>query len=476
MTMPNDADPMRDGPIDPRLAWKEPTQLVLTQPTNLPRNQAAWDSVCVATDFGTGRLQGDVGTAENPQFTYEEAVHNRRSGRSMTLHKGEDIVQLGSDELLSQSGPKLKRLRLAVEEATLPLLPQGVLPGGWDALGCPWALMDCPADQVPQIPSVHGHSRVTVAVFVSFHPEPLYFPDLAHMDRAIKVWNKASQRKPLRMNDELHADGRIKGPRRTYERLLLPGYRHSMPVQEAMKEARWPDFREGCWGNRENPPAPEGDVRPAPTQEADPVEEQVDAAASTSALSQHSVTRSVSPTKTSYLGTLASGTLRIVIPASDADSTGDEMSVSASPPRLPNSQDLATDSMTDAVTTSAIHHQQAEDEAAAFSAHSQDDRLSGRQSPGLGRGLGSLRTSCQKPEESVENDSGGARPRVEQSAVVPVETHTWEEVEGAVWQKCRRDFRWSHGVRVGYSRPDPDRCGRAVPIPNSGSPDRPTGG
>ena len=347
VTVPNDADPLRDGPIDRRLTWKEPTQLVLTQPTSLPRDQATWDDVCVATNFGAGQLQGDVGTSENPRFTYEEAAHNRRSGRNMTLHTGEDIVQLGSDELLQQSGPKLKKLRLAVEEATLPLLPQGVLPGGWDALGRPWALMDCPADQVPQIPSAHNHSRVTVAVLVSFPPEPLYFPDLAHMDRAIKVWNKASQRKPLGMNDELHADGRLKGARRTYELLLLPGYCHSVPVQEALKEARWPDFREGHWGNRENPPAPEGDVQPVPTGKALPTGEQIVVTASGSALSQRSVTRSVSPIRVSSTETLASGTLQIVIPDSDVDGSEDGMRVSA----------LATDPMTDAVTAAVIHRQ-----------------------------------------------------------------------------------------------------------------------
>ena len=148
-----------------------------------------------------------------------------------------------------------------------------------------------------------------MAVLVSFPPEPLYFPDLAHMDRAIKVWNKASQRKSLGINDELHADGRPKGARRIYERLLLPSYHHSVPVQETLKEARWPDFREGHWGNRENPPAREGDVRPAPVKETVPAQEQTAAAASRSTLSQQSVTHSVSPTRVSSRETLASGTL-----------------------------------------------------------------------------------------------------------------------------------------------------------------------
>ncbi len=84
----------------------------------------------MATYFETGQLHGETGTPENPRFTYEEAAHNWRGGNDLTLHVGEDIVRQGGDELVGRSGPKLKRLRLAVEESTLPLLPQGVLPGG----------------------------------------------------------------------------------------------------------------------------------------------------------------------------------------------------------------------------------------------------------------------------------------------------------------------------------------------------------
>ncbi len=153
--MPNKTDPFRDGPINKRLTWKEPSPLVLTQPTAQPRGRAAWDSLCVATDFETGQLQGEVGTPENPRFTYEEAVHNHRSGRAMTLYMGEDIVQQEGDELIRRSIPKLKQLLMDVEESKLPLLPQGMLPRGWDALGRPWALMNCHAEQVPQIPSAH---------------------------------------------------------------------------------------------------------------------------------------------------------------------------------------------------------------------------------------------------------------------------------------------------------------------------------
>ncbi len=93
--------------------------------------------------------------------------------------------------------------------------------------------------------------------------------------------------------------------------------------------------------------------------------------------------------------------------------------------------------MTDALTTAVIHRQRAEDEAAASSSHSQEGRLSGRQSPRAGQGLGPLRTGCPESEEPAGTDPTGVRPRVGQNAIVPVETHTWEEVEGAVWQSAR---------------------------------------
>ncbi len=181
-------------------------------------------------------------------------------------------------------------------------------------------------------------------------------------------------------------------------------------------------------------------MEPTPTRGTPPVEEQTAAAVSGSALSQWSVTPSVSSAGVSSRGTLASGTLRIVIPISEAESSADEikeMSVPASPPRLPISQGLATGSMTHAVTKSVIYRQQREDEAAASSSRSQEDELSGRQSPGSGRDLMPLGTDCQESKEGGESDPEGARPRVGQDAVIPVETRTWDEMEDAVWQSVR---------------------------------------
>ncbi len=209
------------------------------------QSPTTWDKVCVATNYGSGQRQREVGTPENPQFTYEEALHNRRKGRKLMLYAGKDILSEESDRILESSGPSLEKLWRKVEESELPLLPQVVLPGGWDILGRPWALMDCPKAQVPQIPSAHGHSGVTIAVLVSFPPDPFYFPDLAHLDQAVQLWNKASRKRPLGMNAELQEDGQVKGAKKTYDHLRLPAYRHSVPVQEMLKELRWKAFREG---------------------------------------------------------------------------------------------------------------------------------------------------------------------------------------------------------------------------------------
>ncbi len=405
---------------------------MLTQPTAQPRDRAAWDNLCVATDFKTGQLQGEVGTPENPGFTYEEAAHNRRSGRIMTLYVGENIVQQEGDELIHRSGPKLKQLRLDVEESQLPLLPQGMLPGGWDALECPWALMDCPAEQVPQIPSAHGQPRVTVAVLVTFPPEPLYFPDKEHMDCAIQVGKKAKQRRPVRLDEETRKDRSLKSAGTTYGRLTLPGYRDSVPVQEALKKTRWADFSKGQWGTRNNPRAPEGDVRPAPTLETVPTKEQAAATPSRSVLSHRSVGSSVSVLTVSSRETITSGALQIVIPTSGTDSSREEMEVPASPPRNPGPQNVSNDFLTEAVTTAVLHRQQVEDEAAASSSSGQERKLQApvtKQDP--------QRAGCPELEESTGSTHVGTGARKGQSTVKPVQTHTWEEMEGAVRQGAR---------------------------------------
>ncbi len=133
-----------------------------------------WDELCSITNYDTGWLLGDVGTPEDPMFTYEEAVRQRHCKQGLTLFVGDDIVPVEGDRLLEMLERNLKKLRKQVYVAELPLLPRGLLLGGWDGIRRPWALMDCPVERVPRIPSIRGCSRVTIAVLVSFPPEPSY--------------------------------------------------------------------------------------------------------------------------------------------------------------------------------------------------------------------------------------------------------------------------------------------------------------
>ncbi len=262
VTVPNEQDPLRDGPAEQRLAWEEPEPLVRAEPTKHARNATAWAEVCPAMDFETGQLVGRVGTPEEPLFTYEQAVHHRRGRDDFQLIVGRDIPAEEKDSLSTATIDKLRHLQAAVKSHKLPKLPRGVVPRGWDGWGRPWALIDCPADKVPQISSNQGGDRVTVAALVNFPPEPFYVPNVTALDYALRYCSKAGKKGTLDNGLTLEQDGQWDDPAGAYRRLKLPAYRHSVPVQELMSSNRWPAFQEGRWGNRFNPPIPEGDVRP----------------------------------------------------------------------------------------------------------------------------------------------------------------------------------------------------------------------
>ncbi len=115
----------------------------------IPRDRAMWDQLCDATDYETGQLKGDVEIPEDPLFTYEEAVHQRNTEQDLLLCVGHAIIPAEGGGLSEMSEGILKKLRKQADEARLPELPKGLLPGGWDAFRRPWALMDCPAEKVP---------------------------------------------------------------------------------------------------------------------------------------------------------------------------------------------------------------------------------------------------------------------------------------------------------------------------------------
>ncbi len=94
----------------------------------------------------TGQLKGNAGTPNDPLFTYEEAVRRRGIDQGLLLRVGQDIIPAEEDQFpKKKSEGVLKKLRKQAVEVQLPELPTVVLPGGWDALGRPWALIDCPA-------------------------------------------------------------------------------------------------------------------------------------------------------------------------------------------------------------------------------------------------------------------------------------------------------------------------------------------
>ena len=259
------------------------------------------------------------------------------------------------------------------------------------------------------------------------------------MDCALRVWKKAKQRRPAGLEEETHQDGSLKSAGTTYRRLTLPGCRDSVPVQEALKQTRWADFSGGRWGTRENPRAPDGDVRPAPTREAIPLEEQQAATVSRSVLSHRSVSSSASVLTVSSRDTHAEGTLQIVIPISGTDSSEEEMEVPAPPLRVAGSQGSPNDLLTEAVTTAVLHRQQVEDEVAASSSSGQEKALPApatKQDPR--RELG----------ESIGSGPVGAGANKEQGTPKPVETHTWEEMEGAVRQGARGTVEGTMGYAL----------------------------
>ena len=106
---------------------------------------------------------------------------------------------------------------------------------------------------------------MTVAVLVNFPPEPFYVPNVTALDYALRYRSKAGKKGTRTCGLTLERDGQWDDPAAAYKRLKLKTYHHSVLVQELMRSHHWPAFKEERWGNRFNPPIPEGDVRPPRT-------------------------------------------------------------------------------------------------------------------------------------------------------------------------------------------------------------------
>ncbi len=82
----------------------------LPEPIQELRDRETWVELCSATDYESGQLLGDVGTAKDPLFTYEEAVRHRHCKLGLTLYVGEDIIPVEGDRLSEMSEPNVKKL------------------------------------------------------------------------------------------------------------------------------------------------------------------------------------------------------------------------------------------------------------------------------------------------------------------------------------------------------------------------------
>ncbi len=165
--------------------------------------------------------------------TAVQAVRQRGTDQGLLLQVGKEIIPSEEDEFPKKKFEgDLKKLWKQANEVQLPKLPTGVIPGGWDALGRPWALIDCPAEKVPRIPSAHGTSRVTIATLVSFPSEPFFFVNLVHLDGIVRVKNKVGHATYRGLQGELNED-------QCFQDL-------------------WPSEIAGIWGQRSLPRRPEG--------------------------------------------------------------------------------------------------------------------------------------------------------------------------------------------------------------------------
>ncbi len=373
VTVPNEQDPLRAGPTEQRLAWEEPEPLVHAEPTRRARDAAAWAEVCPATDFETGQLMGRVGTPEDPLFTYEQAVHYRRGRDNLQLVVGADIPTEERDHLSRATISELSKRQTDVEAHRLPKLPRGVVPKGCVGWGRPWGLIDCPADKVPQVTSNQGSGRVTVAALVDFLPEPFYVQSATALDYAMRYRSKASKKGTLACGLTLEQNGQWGDPAGTYKKLKLPTYHYSVPVQELLRSHRWPAFQEGRWGNRPNPPIPEGDVRPSGGATV--------AQSGPDVIELPPATTPGSPVIPVNPSPATTHSLQTVIPSSDREEAaeeGMEITVPASPPRTTAPRQVPSHAkVAEAVTNMVAHVRKTGAPTATVTSSQRDSQTSG---------------------------------------------------------------------------------------------------
>ncbi len=115
-----------------------------------------------------------------------------------------------------------------------------------------------------------------------------------------------------------------------------------------MRSHRWPAFQEGLWGNRPNPPIPEGDVRPSGATAAQP---RLGVIELPSATTQGSPVTSVNPSPGT---THSQQTIVLSSDREEAAEEGMEITVPASPPRTTAPRQVPSHAQVDEAITNMV--------------------------------------------------------------------------------------------------------------------------
>ncbi len=190
-----------------------------------------------------------------------------------------------------------------------------------------------------------------MAVLVDFPPEPFYFPDVTHLDFALRYRSKAGRRGTVTTGLELEENGLWKDARGTYRKLKLATYNNSVLVQGLLKEHWWKAFQDVQCGNRSNPAIPERDVHPpAKGAETGPVEPG-------EGIELPPVSAPASPVSRGSAQSTNLQSLCQAVPSSDQEEAaeeGMELTVPTSPPRTLVPRQASSDAKLTQVVTDMV--------------------------------------------------------------------------------------------------------------------------
>ncbi len=185
------------------------------------RTETEMQLLCPHLCWKDGTLFGSQGTENHPLVRYEAVLAAARPQCEPEIWTY-DRIQRHTKQY------KCERNRAAFKETepneqTLPVLPTGVIPNGWDDIGRPWAYMDLPSDHPIGIPSALDPpaSRITLAVLVKFLSEPYFYPTREILGQAGRFGAWYRKKSKLRLSE---TGQMVDGPLSAYQLGIPPTY------------------------------------------------------------------------------------------------------------------------------------------------------------------------------------------------------------------------------------------------------------